>query len=135
MRWWAAELTNPAARFVGFDSFEGLPEDWRPSTPRGWFKTTGPPAIDDARVSFVTGWFDETLLGNDDLELLEAERENLRLALDFALRSDPELALSLAQWLMPSWLQRGESLEGRERLSAALAGAPDAPAPRTSGGS
>src|SRR5207244_13111140 len=72
--------------------------------------------------------FDETLLGNDDLELIEEERENLRLALDLALRSDPELALSLARWLMPSWMQRGESLEGRERLSAALAGAPDAPA-------
>jgi predicted ATPase/class 3 adenylate cyclase len=73
--------------------------------------------------------FDETLLGNDDLELLEEERENLRLALDFALTSDPELALSLARWLMPSWMRRGEYLlEGRERLSAALAGAPDAPA-------
>src|SRR5262249_17481168 len=71
--------------------------------------------------------FDETLLGNDDLELLEEERENFRLALDFALRTDPELALSLARWLMPLW-QRGESLEGRERLSAALAGAPDASA-------
>src|SRR5262245_11389456 len=71
--------------------------------------------------------FDETLLGNDDLEPLEEERENLRLALDFALRTDPEPALSLARWLMPLW-QRGESLEGRERLSAALAGAPDASA-------
>jgi predicted ATPase/class 3 adenylate cyclase len=72
--------------------------------------------------------FDETLHGNDDLELLEEERENLRLALDFALRGDPELALSLGRWLMPLWMQRGEYLEGRERLSAALAGAPDAPA-------
>jgi predicted ATPase/class 3 adenylate cyclase len=72
--------------------------------------------------------FDETLLGNDDLELLEEERENLRLALDVALRSDPELALSLGRWLMPSWLLRGEAREGRERLSAALAGAPDASA-------
>jgi predicted ATPase/class 3 adenylate cyclase len=72
--------------------------------------------------------FDETLLGNDDLELLEEERENLRLALDYALRSDPELALSLARWLMPSWIQRGEYREGRERLSGALAGAPGAPA-------
>src|SRR5262249_12061729 len=34
--------------------------------------------------------FDETLLGNDDLDRLDEERENLRLALDFALRSDPE---------------------------------------------
>jgi predicted ATPase len=72
--------------------------------------------------------FDETLLGNDDLELLEEERENLRLALDFALRSDTELALSLARWLMPLWV-RGEFLEGRERLAAALARAPGAPAP------
>jgi predicted ATPase/class 3 adenylate cyclase len=72
--------------------------------------------------------FDETLLGNDDLEVLEEERENLRLALDFALRSDTALALSLARWLMPSWMQRGDYLEGRERLSAALAGAPDASA-------
>src|SRR5262245_13820276 len=72
--------------------------------------------------------FDETLLGNDDLERLEEERENLRLALDFALGSDPELALSLARWLMPLWV-RGEFLEGRERLGAALARAPDAPAP------
>src|SRR5262249_37551731 len=48
------------------------------------------------------------------------------LALDVALRSDPELALSLGRWLMPSWLLRGESREGRERLAAALAGAPDA---------
>jgi predicted ATPase/class 3 adenylate cyclase len=72
--------------------------------------------------------FDETLLGNDDLELLEGERENLRLALDYALRSDPELALSLARWLMPSWIQRGEYREGRERLSGALAAAQGAPA-------
>src|SRR5262245_22671395 len=72
--------------------------------------------------------FDETLLGNDDLELLEEERENLRLALDIALRSDPELALSLARWLMPLWSRGEYPLEGRERLSAALAGAPDASA-------
>jgi hypothetical protein len=71
--------------------------------------------------------FDETLLGNDDLDLLEEERENLRHALDFALRIDPELALALARWLMPLW-QRGELLEGRERLAAALTGAPDASA-------
>src|SRR5262249_33672125 len=68
------------------------------------------------------------LLGNDDLELLEEERENLRLALDIALRRDPELALSLSRWLMPLWMVRGEHREGRERLAAALAGAPDAPA-------
>jgi predicted ATPase/class 3 adenylate cyclase len=81
----------------------------------------------DHYAALAENCFDETLLGNDDLELLEEEREDLRLALDVALRSDPELALSLAQWLVPLW-QRGEYLEGRERLSVALARAPDAPA-------
>ena len=71
--------------------------------------------------------FDEALLGNDDLDRLEDERENVRLAVDVALNTDPELALELARRIMPSWTRRGEFREGRERLGAALAGAPDAP--------
>jgi hypothetical protein len=61
MRWWSHNLKNASARLVGFDSFEGLPEDWRPGMNRGAFGTGGPPRIDDQRVEFVTGWFDETL--------------------------------------------------------------------------
>ena len=30
MRWWSRNLSEPGAKLVGFDSFEGLPEDWRP---------------------------------------------------------------------------------------------------------
>ncbi|MCX2715910.1 hypothetical protein [Mycolicibacterium sp. J2] len=30
MRWWSEHLTMPGAALVGFDSFEGLPENWRP---------------------------------------------------------------------------------------------------------
>jgi predicted ATPase len=70
---------------------------------------------------------DDTLLGNDDLDRLDEERENLRLALDVALNTDPGLALELARRFMPSWQQRGEFREGREKLAAALARAPDAP--------
>jgi hypothetical protein len=61
LRWWAEHLTEPSARFVGFDSFEGLPEDWRHDIRQGEFRTAGPPLIDDPRVSFVVGWFDDTL--------------------------------------------------------------------------
>jgi predicted ATPase/class 3 adenylate cyclase len=70
---------------------------------------------------------DDTLLGHDDLDRLEEERENLRLALDVALNTDPGLALELARRFMPSWQQRGEFREGREKLAAALARAPNAP--------
>lgn len=63
MRWWCDHLKAPGARLVGFDSFEGLPEAWRPGFDEGQFSTGGPPDIEDSRVSFVAGWFDETLPG------------------------------------------------------------------------
>ncbi len=72
---------------------------------------------------------DETLQGHDDFDRPDEERENLMLALDVALKTDADLALELARWLVPSWTQRGELRKGRERLAAALAGAPDAPTP------
>lgn len=61
MRYWASHLTTPDARFIGFDSFEGLPEDWQSGAGRGSFSVGTPPQISDPRVSFQTGWFDETL--------------------------------------------------------------------------
>jgi hypothetical protein len=61
IRYWASHLASPRARFVGFDSFEGLPEDWQPNAQRGSFSVGTPPDVDDPRVSFVVGWFDKTL--------------------------------------------------------------------------
>jgi Macrocin-O-methyltransferase (TylF) len=61
-RYWANLLTNPRANLHGFDSFEGLPEDWNEFKPRGTFSTGGQtPAIDDPRVRFFKGWFSDTL--------------------------------------------------------------------------
>jgi predicted O-methyltransferase YrrM len=61
MRWWSQNLSQPAAKLVGFDSFQGLPEDWSPWYRAGAFAVGTPPQIDDSRVSFQVGWFDETL--------------------------------------------------------------------------
>jgi hypothetical protein len=61
LRWWSDHLLQPGARFVGFDSFKGLPEDWRPGLGTGHFATGSPPDLEDPRVSFQVGWFDETV--------------------------------------------------------------------------
>ena len=61
MRWWSEHLHQPGARLVGFDSFKGLPEPWRPGFARGRFETHGPPVVADERVQFVAGWFEDTL--------------------------------------------------------------------------
>jgi hypothetical protein len=44
----------------GFDSFEGLPEGWRPEFPAGAFATTPPPSIPSGAELHV-GLFSETL--------------------------------------------------------------------------
>ena len=63
IRQWATMDKHPDSRFVGFDSFVGLPERWR-HRPAGYFNRAGKtPDIGDPRVTFVKGWFNETLPG------------------------------------------------------------------------
>jgi len=61
LKWWVENNKNAASRFVGFDTFAGLPEDWG-FLKRGTFTTEGRvPDIRDARCSFKVGMFQETL--------------------------------------------------------------------------
>src|SRR5947209_20118484 len=61
----ARRFVNERSRFIGFDSFEGLPEDWdviHQKIVKGTFSTGGAvPRIADSRVSFVRGWFQNTV--------------------------------------------------------------------------
>ncbi|WP_433273121.1 TylF/MycF/NovP-related O-methyltransferase [Actinosynnema sp. CS-041913] len=50
-----------AGGVYGFDSFEGLPEDWRPKRPAGYFRADHVPQVPGAEV--VPGWFEDTLPG------------------------------------------------------------------------
>jgi hypothetical protein len=60
-RYWAGALKNPASILHGFDSFEGLPQEAGPWT-GGQFDTGGAmPVVDDPRVRFFKGWFDQVL--------------------------------------------------------------------------
>ncbi len=64
LRDWIELNRNPDSRFIGFDSFEGLPEKWNPKMDKGRFDVGGAiPQIDDNRVNFVKGWFQHTLPG------------------------------------------------------------------------
>jgi O-methyltransferase len=64
IREWSLLNQNPASRFYGFDSFEGLPEDWHAGKRKGAFSTAGKvPEIGDPRVRFVVGWFQSSLRG------------------------------------------------------------------------
>lgn len=61
MRFWSRSLKNPNSELHGFDSFEGLPEAGGPWS-AGQFDTGGKiPVINDARVRFFKGWFNDVL--------------------------------------------------------------------------
>lgn len=60
-RAWARLLRHPDTVLHGFDTFEGLPESWG-NEPAGSYSTRGaPPKVDDPRVTFFKGLFQETL--------------------------------------------------------------------------
>lgn len=59
---WAQLNTATDSRFIGFDSFEGLPEDWTTWHVKGTFSTGGVvPKTDDRRIQFIKGLFSDTL--------------------------------------------------------------------------
>jgi O-methyltransferase len=59
---WLHSVSNPASRFIGFDTFTGLPERWRPTEPAGHFDAKGRvPDVNDDRCTFEVGLFQETL--------------------------------------------------------------------------
>jgi O-methyltransferase len=59
--WWLKKITHPDARFYGFDTFQGLPENWGVHK-KGAFSNEGKiPAFNDDRCHLYKGLFQETL--------------------------------------------------------------------------
>jgi len=50
----------PNKKIYGFDSFEGLPEKWRPGFSKGMFAVENLPRVNN-NIDLIPGWFDETL--------------------------------------------------------------------------
>jgi hypothetical protein len=61
MRYWSELLSRPDAILHGFDTFEGLPEDWGLADKGAYTAGGRIPVIADRRVSFFKGLFQETL--------------------------------------------------------------------------
>lgn len=91
IRYWSQLLRNPRSHLHGFDTFEGLPLDWRGDWKKGAFSTGGkPPEIDDPRVKFYQGLFEETLPS-----YLPPEHEILIINIDCDLYSSALTALGI----------------------------------------
>ena len=84
-RHFSARYKSAGSRFYGFDSFEGLPENWEEKS-KGHFSTRGStPTIDDARVKFVKGWFQNSV--PEFLKTLDVTQKHVLVHLDADLYS------------------------------------------------
>lgn len=62
-KWWVEKNINPESRFFGFDVFTGLPEDFGVMKKEHYNTAGQTPKIDDRRVMFIKGLFQESLPG------------------------------------------------------------------------
>ncbi len=73
--WWVEHNVHPASRFVGFDTFTGLPEQWG-YLDKGEYSSGGKfPAKSDDRCSFKVGLFQDTLY--QFLDTFKSERKTV----------------------------------------------------------
>lgn len=60
-KWWINHIQHKEARFFGFDTFTGLPEDWGHFKKGDMSSNNEIPKIDDKRHQFYQGLFQATL--------------------------------------------------------------------------
>lgn len=85
-RWWLSNNTNADSRFIGFDTFEGLPEKWGMFFEKGDMKFNFPD-ITDKRGEFLRGLFQDTLHPYINNHINELKSNQLIIHLDADLFS------------------------------------------------
>lgn len=61
-KWWLAHNHHPESRFFGFDTFEGLPEDFGPFAKGTMAAALESLQVTDPRAAFYKGLFQDTLV-------------------------------------------------------------------------
>ena len=96
-KWWLEQNKDVQSKFYGFDTFDGLPEDWGPFKKGSFSNENELPIINDERGKFYKGLFQQTV--PTFVKELDNSRRNV-LMMDADLYSATLYALtSLAPYL------------------------------------
>lgn len=79
-RWWLGANKHADSRFYGFDTFEGLPEDW--GTYNKGDMSAKVPEINDSRAKFLKGLFQDSLYPFVDSKPFKGNRKIIHLDAD-----------------------------------------------------
>jgi O-methyltransferase len=99
--WFMTQNSNADSRFYGFDTFDGLPEDWGPFKKGSFSNNNALPTIKDNRGKFFKGLFQQTV--PTFLKELDNGRRNV-LMMDADLWSATLYALTM----LAPYLKKGD---------------------------
>jgi hypothetical protein len=91
-RWFLEQNKHEASKFYGFDTFDGLPEDWGPFKKGTFSNNNKTPEINDDRGKFYKGLFQQTVPGF--LKEVDGSKRNV-LMMDADLYSATLYALTM----------------------------------------
>jgi hypothetical protein len=98
-RWWMNANALPESKFYGFDTFEGLPENW--GTFRQGDMQANIPQLNDPRHKFYKGYFQHTLFDFEhEVNLHNGRRKVIHLDADL-FSSTLFVLTTVAQYLRP----------------------------------
>lgn len=100
-KWWLQQNTHANSKFYGFDTFDGLPEDWGPFKKGSFSNNNILPEINDTRGKFFKGLFQQTV--PTFLQELDNTKRNV-LMMDADLYSATLYALTS----MAPYLKKGD---------------------------
>lgn len=105
-KWWLENSRHADSHFYGFDTFEGLPEDWGGFYQKGAM-SHGIPQVNDERAKFFKGLFQDTLV-----PFIQDHQALMRLPVRKVIHLDADLFTStlftLSQFY--PYLQKGDVL-------------------------
>lgn len=111
IRYFSTANVHVSSIFLGLDSFRGLPDAWG-NAGAGHFDLGGAiPKIDDERVSFIEGWFQNSW---DKLYQRISGRDNLLIHYDADLYSSTLFALAHIDLLRKSYVALFDEFTGHE---------------------
>jgi len=113
----ASKFIHPDARFIGFDSFVGLPEAWA-KYEIGHFSLNGqPPRVADSRVEFSKGWFQNSVPVFFQHQLSEKLRPTILIHYDADLYSSTLFLLAAFWWKIPNYYFIMDEFFGEELVA------------------
>jgi|RhiMethySRZTD1v2_1073278.scaffolds.fasta_scaffold81772_3 hypothetical protein len=114
IKYFASKNDGDESLFIGLDSFEGLPEEWFGHFSKGDFSADGTiPEVDDKRIHFIKGWFQDTWIRAQHL-ISGATSNELLVHFDADLYSSTLFALTSLNGLGKDYLAIFDEFSGEE---------------------